>query len=139
GTWAPIGLDTDTSAVSAEPRAAEAGTGQGIYVGQVEIETTAGDSGYEMTDATRGNGTTCDMNNGEGACETFVDDDNAWGDGTQNARASAGVDAHYGAALTYDYFPEKHGWNGVFGDGTGVPSRVHYGQEYVNAFWDGSQ
>ena len=32
-----------------------------------------------------------------------------------------------------------HGRNGIFGNGNGVPSRVHYGNNYVNAFWDGSQ
>ena len=32
-----------------------------------------------------------------------------------------------------------HGRNGIFGNGTGVPSRVHYGNNDVNAFWDGSQ
>jgi zinc metalloprotease ZmpA len=138
-TWAPIGLDTDSSAASDKAQAADVGTGQSIYLGQVEIETTAGGSGFDMIDGARGNGTTCDMNNGQGSCATFTDADNAWGDGTQADRASAGVDAHFGAAVTYDYFTNQHGWNGVFGDGSGVPSRVHYGQAYVNAFWDGSQ
>ena len=32
-----------------------------------------------------------------------------------------------------------HGRNGIFGNGNGVPSRVHYGNNYVNAFWDGAQ
>ncbi len=32
-----------------------------------------------------------------------------------------------------------HGRNGIFNDGKGVPSRVHYGTNYVNAFWDGKQ
>ena len=41
--------------------------------------------------------------------------------------------------MTYDYFKTQHGRNGIFGDGRGVKSRVHYGNKYVNAFWDGSQ
>jgi zinc metalloprotease ZmpA len=138
-TWAPIDLNSDGPTAGDETQAADVGTGQSIYLGEVQIETTAGGSGFEMVDGARGNGTTCDMNNGQGSCATFTDPDNAWGDGTQNDRASAGVDAHYGAALTYDYFTQTHNWNGVFGDGSGVPSRVHYGQAYVNAFWDGSQ
>src|SRR5699024_4825915 len=96
-------------------------------------------SGFEMINPSRGDGETCDMNNTESSCETFTDDDNTWGDGTNADRASAGVDAHFGAAKTYDYFTEVHGRNGIFGDGSGVPSRVHYGNEYVNAFWDGQQ
>jgi Zn-dependent metalloprotease len=41
--------------------------------------------------------------------------------------------------LTFDYFKNIHGRNGIFGNGAGVPSRVHYGNNYVNAFWDGAQ
>lgn len=138
----PIAIDQRTSQgkrQGKQVRAAEAGTGTGIFVGDVEIDTTSTGSGFELIDSSRGNGETCDMNNTESSCETFVDDDNAWGDGTNNDRASAGVDAHFGAATTFDYFKDVHGRDGIFGDGTGVPSRVHYGDSYVNAFWDGSQ
>ena len=31
------------------------------------------------------------------------------------------------------------GRDGIFGNGTGAPSRVHYGSNYVNAFWDGTK
>ena len=41
--------------------------------------------------------------------------------------------------MTFDYFKTQHGRNGIFGDGRGVKSRVHYGSDYVNAFWDGTQ
>ncbi len=41
--------------------------------------------------------------------------------------------------MTFDYFKNVHGRNGIFGNGAGVPSRVHYGNNYVNAFWDGAQ
>jgi len=47
------------------------------------------------------------------------------------------VDAHYGAQLTWDYYKNVHGRNGIFGDGQGARSRTHYGNSYVNAFWDG--
>ena len=32
-----------------------------------------------------------------------------------------------------------HGRNGIFGNGTGSYNRVHYGKNYVNAFWDGTK
>ena len=54
-------------------------------------------------------------------------------------RASAGADAHYGAAATWDFYKNVMGRNGIFDNGTGVRSRVHYGNSYVNAFWDGTQ
>ncbi|WP_144121214.1 M4 family metallopeptidase [Catellatospora sichuanensis] len=115
------------------------GTGNGIYTGNVSIDTTLSGSTYQMIDPVRGNGRTCDMNNGTSTCTTFTDADNAWGTGANSNRQSAGVDAHFGAAKTFDYFKNVHGRNGIFGNGAGVPSRVHYGNAYVNAFWDGAQ
>ncbi|MEU2612477.1 M4 family metallopeptidase [Micromonospora sp. NPDC007271] len=116
-----------------------AGTGNSIYSGTVSIDTTLSGSTYQMVDPSHGNGRTCDMNNGTSTCTTFTDADNTWGDGTNSNRQSAAVDAHFGAAKTFDYFKNVHGRNGIFGDGRGVPSRVHYGNNYVNAFWDGAQ
>ncbi|WP_305783274.1 M4 family metallopeptidase [Symbioplanes lichenis] len=117
-----------------------AGTGNSIYSGPVAVETTATATGFSLVDPTRGNGTTCDLNNRtSGTCTTFTDADNTWGTGAPADRASAAVDAHFGAAVTFDYFKNVHGRNGIFGDGRGVPSRVHYGNAYVNAFWDGAQ
>ncbi|MFI5843593.1 M4 family metallopeptidase [Catenuloplanes sp. NPDC051500] len=117
------------------------GTGSGIYVGTVTLSTTqASTSSYSLVDPTHGSGRTCDMNNStSGTCTTFTDADNVWGTGTTSSRQSAAVDAHYGAALTFDYFKNNHNRNGIFGNGSGVPSRVHYGSSYVNAFWDGAQ
>ncbi|NBE81098.1 M4 family metallopeptidase [Micromonospora rubida] len=115
------------------------GSGTGIYTGAVSVDTTLSGSTYSMIDPVRGNGRTCDMNNGTSTCTTFTDADNVWGTGANTNRQSAGVDAHFGAAMTFDYFKNVHGRNGIFGNGTGVPSRVHYGNAYVNAFWDGAQ
>ena len=115
------------------------GTGNSIYSGTVTIDTTLSGSTYQMIDPSHGNGRTCDMNNGTSTCTTFTDADNTWGTGANSNRQSAGVDAHFGAAKTFDYFKLVHGRDGIFGNGTGVPSRVHYGNAYVNAFWDGAQ
>ncbi|AGL17216.1 M4 family metallopeptidase [Actinoplanes sp. N902-109] len=115
------------------------GTGNSIYSGPVTIGTTRSTTGYTLVDPDRGNGRTCDLNNGTSTCTTFTDADNVWGTGTTADRASAAVDAHFGAAITFDYFKNVHGRNGIFGTGAGVPSRVHYGNAYVNAFWDGAQ
>ncbi|GAA3196999.1 M4 family metallopeptidase [Dactylosporangium siamense] len=115
------------------------GTGNSIYSGAVTIDTTLSGSTYQMIDPSHGNGRTCDMNNGTSTCTTFTDADNTWGTGANSNRQSAGVDAHFGAAKTFDYYKNVHGRNGIFGNGAGVPSRVHYGNAYVNAFWDGAQ
>ncbi|WP_325551549.1 M4 family metallopeptidase [Flexivirga sp.] len=116
------------------------GTGKSLFLGDVNLTTTQGSSGYEMTDPNHGGNSACDMNNAEvGNCALFTDDDNAWGDGTNSDRATAAVDVYYGAAETWDYYKDAYNRNGIFDDGKGVPSRVHYGSGYVNAFWDGSQ
>jgi Zn-dependent metalloprotease len=117
-----------------------AGTGNSVYAGQVAIESTESGEAYTLVDPARGGGSTCDMNNRtSGTCAVFTDADNVWGTGAPTDRQSAAVDAHFGAAVTFDYFKNVHGRNGIFGDGRGVPSRVHYGSAYVNAFWDGAQ
>jgi Zn-dependent metalloprotease len=113
------------------------GTGNGIFVGTVPIGTTAG---YSMRDAV-GNYTT-DLNGSTSATAagtTFTDADDIWGNFAVSNRASAGVDAHYGAEKTFDYFKNVQGRNGIWNTGVGARSRVHYGTNYVNAFWDGSQ
>ena len=48
------------------------------------------------------------------------------------------MDAHYGAATTWDYYKNVHKRDGIGGDGKAATSRVHYGDNYVNAFWEDS-
>ena len=54
-------------------------------------------------------------------------------------RQTAGVDAQYGAEKTFAYYKNVLGRNGIWNNGAGARSRVHYGNAYVNAFWDGTQ
>ena len=127
------------------------GSGQSLYSGTVSIQVAPSGSGYTLTDPAHGNGNTVDAQNqtdsplcqvlGIGCVQgvAFNSPDTSFGNGSTSSRESAAVDAHYGAATTYDYFKTQHGRNGIFGDGSGVTSRVHYGSGYVNAFWDGSQ
>ncbi|MBO8195318.1 M4 family metallopeptidase [Streptomyces oryzae] len=115
------------------------GTGNSQYSGKVEIGTSGSDGKFEMTDKKRGGNKTTDLNGAQGGDgKLFTDDDDTWGDGSVKDRATAGVDAHYGAGQTWDYYKEVHGREGIAGDGKGAVSRVHYGKSYVNAFWDDS-
>jgi Zn-dependent metalloprotease len=132
-------VDANTGATLESFDEIENGTGNGIYVGTVTIGTTFGTS-WSMRDAV-GNYTT-DLNgstSSTAAGTTFTDADNIWGNGTVSNRASAGVDAHYGAGKTFDYYKNIQGRNGIWNTGVGARSRVHYGTNYVNAFWDGTQ
>ncbi|WP_030549115.1 M4 family metallopeptidase, partial [Streptomyces albus] len=115
------------------------GTGNSQYSGAVDLGTASSGGRFTLTDTDRGGHTTHDMANehsGEGTL--FTDDDDAWGDGTTDEPQTAGVDAHHGAAVTWDYYKQVHGRDGIRGDGEGAVSRVHYGDAYVNAFWQDS-
>jgi len=68
----------------------------------------------------------------------FTDADNDWGNGATSDRASAGVDAHFAAEATWDYYLSVHGRTGIFNDGVGTLSKVHYRLFYNNAFWSDS-
>lgn len=128
----------------------QTGSGSSLYSGTVTIDTSASGSTFYMEDLTRRMGT-FNMNNtgnettGTGGTQSrYTDTDDNWT--ATNARA--GVDAHWGARWTYDYFKNVHGRNGINGsNGPGttaaaansgislVSSRVHFGTSYNNAFW----
>lgn len=133
-TAKPSGGSTCSSPVAAS------GVGQTLYAGDVAIGIQRCSSGsYEMKDPSRGNGYTTDLNNRtNGSGTTFADADGNFGNNTVSDRASAGADAHFGVATTWDYFKNEHGRNGIANDGKGALSRVHYGRNYVNAFWSDS-
>ncbi|MFG3281330.1 M4 family metallopeptidase [Streptomyces sp. NPDC048111] len=135
--------NASASKVGAAARAAAptvAGTGQSIYSGRVTLDVTQSGSGYSLQDPSHGNGYTTNLNHAtSGTGSVFTSSSGTFGNGSTSDPASAGADAHYGAAETFDYYKNVQGRNGIFGDGRGVPSRTHYGNAYVNAFWDGTQ
>ncbi|ADI06792.1 hypothetical protein SBI_03671 [Streptomyces bingchenggensis BCW-1] len=131
--------DANTGAKLYEYQGIETGSGTSQYSGSVELGTTKEGSGYTLTDADRGGHRTTDLKGSEsGEGSAFTDDDDKWGTGKPDDAQTAAVDAHYGAALTWDYYKSVHGRDGIAGDGKGAYSRVHYGHDYVNAFWDDS-
>ncbi|WP_432254164.1 M4 family metallopeptidase [Streptomyces sp. HNM1019] len=112
------------------------GTGNSQYSGQVTLGTSGASGSYNLTDSGRGNHKTYNLNRSTSGTGTlFTDADDVWGNGTTSDAATAGVDAHYGAAETWDYYRDVHGRTGIRGDGVGAYSRVHYSSGYVNAFW----
>ncbi|WP_433858319.1 M4 family metallopeptidase [Streptomyces kronopolitis] len=115
------------------------GKGESEFSGSVDLGTSKEGSGFTLTDADRGGHKTVNLGNSEsGEGKAFTDDDDKWGTGKPDDPQTAAVDAHYGAAETWDYYKKVQGRNGIKGDGKGATSRVHYGKNYVNAFWDDS-
>ncbi|OUC91292.1 M4 family metallopeptidase [Streptomyces swartbergensis] len=123
------------------------GDGESLYGGTVPLQTTKSGSSYRLKDATRGGTYTGDAANKTDQCllticltrapaTVFSDADNHWATGADSDRATVAVDAQYGTDVTWDYFKNLHGRNGIAGDGKGSYNRVHYGKDYNNAFWD---
>ena len=131
-------VDANTGATLSTWDEIKNGAGNGIYSGPVTIGTTAGPL-WTMRDAAGNHATDLNGATSTSAGTTFTDADDSWGNGAATDRASAGVDAHYGAGKTFDYFKNVLGRNGIWNTGVGARSRVHYGDNYANAFWDGTQ
>ncbi|MGW4379783.1 M4 family metallopeptidase [Kitasatospora sp. NPDC004531] len=108
------------------------GTGNGVRVGTVTLTTAQSGATYLLKDTTRGNQSTVDAATGA----VFTSTTNVWGNGLPSNRQSAAVDAQFGAAATWDWLKNTYGRNGIRNNGVGVTSRVHYGNNLVDLFWD---
>ena len=122
-----------------------ASTGQAdtMYTGSQSVATDASANLYLLRDLTRGGGNyTCDQKNktAPSACTIISSSDNVFGNGIKDAsdRTTAGADAHFGLQATWDYFASTFSRNGINGQGGTVYSRVHYGRNVANAFWNDS-
>ena len=116
---------------------AAVGTGKTLYSGDVSLDTKVNSRGtkYQLTDLVRGKQYTVTMNNGTSTETKFTDADNIWGTNLKTNAQTAAADAHYGMAMTWDYYLNVHGRSGIANDGRGARSRVHYSSGYDNAFW----
>jgi Zn-dependent metalloprotease len=122
-----------------EYQGVETGTGNTTYSGAVTLSTTKSGSTYNLTDGTRGGHKTYNLNRGTSGTGTlFSGSDDVWGTGNPSNAETAAADAHYGAQITWDFYKSTFGRNGIRNDGKAAYSRVHYGSNYVNAFWSDS-
>jgi Zn-dependent metalloprotease len=140
-------LDAKTGKVIRSEQRIETADGASLYSGTVPLNTTASGGGFQLKDPTRGGTYTGDAQNKTDVCiliiciirapaTLFTDADDHWGNGTTSDRASAAVDAQFGTDTTWDFYLNTFGRQGIGGDGKGSYNRVHYGSNYVNAFWD---
>ncbi|WP_028809400.1 M4 family metallopeptidase [Streptomyces sp. 351MFTsu5.1] len=129
--------DATTGAELSRYEGVETGTGNSQYSGTVPLSTTLSGSTYQLYDTTRGGHKTYSLNNGTSGTGTLMTDaDDTWGTGSGSNTQTAGVDAHYGAQETWDFYKNTFGRSGIKNDGVAAYSRVHYSSAYVNAFWD---
>lgn len=116
-------------------------SGASLYSGTVSFTAFRFGAPYYLENLNLKIGT---FNGGTGT--RFSDADGFWNSTVQRA----GVDAHWGAEKTLFYYGNIFGRNGVDGSGGPLsvmavngstnllPSVVHYGSSYNNAFWNGS-
>jgi zinc metalloprotease ZmpA len=114
----------------------DAGIGKTQHSGDVNLDVTLSGGVYSLDDPVRGGHKTYDLNHATNGTGTLITSaDNIFGNNTSSDPQTAGADAHYGAATTWDYYLNVHGRNGIRNDGVAAYSRVHYSTNYVNAFW----
>ncbi|MFJ3914070.1 M4 family metallopeptidase [Streptomyces vinaceus] len=131
--------DAKTGAKLHQWQGIETGVGNTHYSGQVTLGTSQSGSTFTMNDAARGGHKTYNLNHGtSGTGSLFTQSTDTWGNGANSNAATAGADAAYGAGVTWDFYKNVLGRSGIRGDGVAAYSRVHYGNAYVNAFWDDS-
>jgi Zn-dependent metalloprotease len=129
--------------------AAASGTGVSEFSGTVQLSTSTATGGFSLTDTTRGNTVVKNMNNlTTGSGTLYTNSTNSWGNGanyydngTSGTTTSAtgqttAVDAQYGFQITWDFYKNVHGRNGIDGNGTATSLLVHYDKNYDNAYWD---
>ncbi len=143
GKRAMLESDADVATGSAAPvgifKLAASGTGKSLLAGTVPLTTDSITGGFALRDPSRGNHYATEMKNRTNGNGTLLTDtDNTWGTFLTTSTQTAAVDAVFGQNLTWDFFMNTLGRNGIANDGRGAFSRVHYGRSYVNAFWSDS-
>ncbi|ARU59741.1 hypothetical protein CBW65_00780 [Tumebacillus avium] len=129
-----------TRSINRIAHASATGSGTGVLQDEKTIYTESVTDGFLLRDLTK------PMNATGGVIETFTagntetlpgtvlsDADNVW------SETASGVDAHFYAGRTYDYFWTHFGRNSYDNQGSSIRSVVNFGQDYVNAFWNGTQ
>ncbi len=125
------------------------GTGKSQYSGTVSLSVNSITGGWEMSDVVRSMPfKTYNLNHATSGTGTiYTDADNTWGDSANYVEGSsttaangqtAGVDAHYGTQVSFDFYKNVLGRNGINGAGRATYNRVHYSNSYDNAFWSDS-
>ncbi|PGA90081.1 bacillolysin [Bacillus toyonensis] len=113
------------------------GTGKGIWGDVKSLPITLLENKYYLQDTTRGTMiSTYDAKNRSQVPGTI------WSSITNVFNQSydaAAVDAHYYTGITYDYYKNTFNRNSYNNSGAELHSTVHYGQNYNNAFWNGSR
>ena len=116
------------------------GDGIGVKGDEKTFSTTSANGVYRLV-SSDGRQLTCDLaNQSGGTCTTMTDPDDSWVDNNRRLTSPSqapGVDAHYYANVVDDFYAATFGRDSIDDKGMQIVSRVHYGRNYCNAFWNG--
>ena len=112
-----------------------AATGTSLYNGTVSFLADSNSGSFRLRQSTNGV-ETYDLNNGTNYSNA-TDITSSSTSFTANS-VHTGVQAHFGAEQTLEYFQTKHNRDSYDNQGTTLVSYVSYSSNYVNAFWNGS-
>jgi Zn-dependent metalloprotease len=99
---------------------------------------SAGIDSFILYDKTRGRGIlTMDARITQvDSIRNFSDSDNEWNN-TNVFQDDVATDVHWGSEMTYDYYKNTFNRISYDNDSSMIFSRVHVGEKFNNAFWDG--
>lgn len=113
-----------------------AADGTSLYNGTVNFLADSFSGGFRLRQQTNGV-ETYDLNNGTNY--NNATDITSTSTSFTATDVQTGVQAHFGAEQTLEYFISQHNRDSYDNNGTTLLSYVSYGTDYVNAFWDGSR
>ena len=114
--------------------------GIGVKGDTKQIDVTVSGSSHQMVSGDNRQ-ITYDAQNKNGLPGTlFTDPDGTWNSpGRTSPGQPAGVDAHYNANVTDEYYQAVFGRNSLDDQGMQMISSAHFANNYNNAFWNGQQ
>lgn len=138
-----VWIDASNGRTLKKYSAIETGTGIGVKGDTKTIDTRLNGSTYELVSAD-GRQKTYDAKGAQTSRKLpgslFTDADDLWNlAGRTSPAHPAAVNAHYYSGVTDDYYLSTHNRNSLDNNGMIMVSSVHYGSNYNNAFWNGSQ
>jgi Zn-dependent metalloprotease len=135
-------VDAGTGAVKKQYDAATHGTGVGVKGDTKTISTTSVSGTFLLRSADRRQETYDAGNRAVQPGTLMTDADDRWiyNLPTLTSPSQApGVDAHYYADVTDDFYLDTFGRNSPDNEGMPMISTVHFANRYCNAFWNGEQ
>ena len=117
------------------------GIGKTLYSGRVKLRNVKqGKKNFILQDNSRGAQKIYDAHNScsVGSGTIFQGPNNKWGDYTTVSRESAGADAAFALANTWDFYLNTFDRHGIADDGVAARSFVHFCTNYNNANWSDS-